>query len=163
MARQEGTYSERVGARISPELKTHLRQLAEDTRFDSEADLVREALWVYVERCGSLPPPSPTPPTIEQVIMADVSPPATPDDVHELRHDLHTTQDKMEWLLSVMLIMVGLIGSKVLNAVRTEQIKPAELVDEAIQESVYNHDILWRKLRAARRIVRQREEEDAKG
>jgi len=44
MNRIESGFSERVGARISPELKAYLRELVDADIFDSEADAVREAL-----------------------------------------------------------------------------------------------------------------------
>jgi hypothetical protein len=160
MSRAESTFSERVGARISPELKEQVRALVEDAHFDSEADLVREALWQYVKHCtaAGYPPP----PTIEQAITAP-PPVANAADIAALRRDVEMGQDRVEWLLTVLLILVGSIGSKILGAVRGQPVRPAQLVDEAIQESVYNNEILWDRLRSGRRTVHLRDDQEAKG
>jgi hypothetical protein len=127
MSRDESGYSERVGARISPELKEHLRVLVDDGVYDSEADAVREALWQYVEQREIAPPPLPEP-------------------------VVHETADngQVEWLLSAVLVMLALVGSRLLNALTNSKTTPAALADEAIQETIYNHAILQKKLRAAR-------------
>jgi hypothetical protein len=136
MNRIESGYSERVGARISPELKAHLQDVVQDGRFDSEADLVREALWHYVEHGTSDP------------VTAASAKGADPVGF----------EDRAEWLLTVLLILIGMVSSRVLNTLRVEQVKPAELVDEAIQEAVYNRTILWTKLRAGRRAAQRFED-----
>ncbi len=145
MARTESTFSERVGARISPELKTHLKAMVEDNRFDSEADAVREALWAYVEQ-GKL-------------FVSEETPPATSPTAPPVE------QDRIQWLLTVLVIMIGLVSSKILNAVQSEKVKPAALVDEAIQESIYNHHILWEKLLVGQRMAQHplKDEEEAAG
>lgn len=134
MGRTESSFSERVGARISPELKARLQEATQEAGWDSEADLVREALWHYVEHNAPAPAQ-----TLEPVDTADF-------------------EDRTEWLLTVLLILIGLVSSRILNTLRVEQVKPAELVDEAIQEAVYNRTILWTKLRAGRRAAQRFED-----
>lgn len=135
MERPESGYSERVGARISPELKAAVQDLVRQTGWDSEADLVRAALWRYVEQGAPLP--------------QEAAPlPARAD-----------FEERAEWLLTVLLMLAGLVASRVLNTLRVEQVKPAELVDEAIQEAVYNRSILWARLRAGRRAAQRFEEQ----
>lgn len=140
MSRTESSLSERVGARISPELKARLQEIVQQAGWNSEADLVREALWHYVEHRASTPAQAPTP----------APAPTPPDSV--------AFEGRVEWLLTVLLILVGLVSSRVLNTLRVEQVKPAELVDEAIQEAVYNRTILWTKLRAGRRAAQRFED-----
>lgn len=137
MERPESGYSERVGARISPELKAAVQDIVQQAGWDSEADLVRAALWRYVEQGAPLPQET-----------APALPPGSP-----------AFEDRAEWLLTVLLILVGLVASRVLNTLRVEQVKPAELVDEAIQEAVYNRTILWAKLRAGRRAAQHLEDQ----
>lgn len=135
MNRTESTFSERVGARISPELKMSLRELVDAGVFESEADAVREALWQYVEQRAGPHPVVPAEPESE----SQPEPPTT----------------EAAWFMSALFVLVALVGSHILNALRREQITPAELADEAIQETIYNHRILHRKLAAARQIARQ--------
>ena len=142
MARTESTFSERVGARISPELKDHLKALVESEQFDSEADAVREALWAYVEQGKSTPTTPPQP----------ITSPSSPA----------MEQDRIQWLLTVVVIMLGIVSSKILNAVQSEKVKPAALVDEAIQESIYNHHILWEKLLVGQRMAQTLHHNDDK-
>ena len=134
MARTESTFSERIGARISPELKAQLQALTESGQFESEADAVREALWAFVEQ-------QPT----------TAAPPAPP------------IPDRLEWLMSVTVVLIALVGSRIMNALGQEKVKPAELVDEAIQETIYNHTILWQKLRAGQQTHQRQIEDSAKG
>lgn len=138
MDRPESGYSERVGARISPELKALIQTTVRQTGWNSEADLLRAALWHYVEQGAPAPPAAaPTPPPPDRADLAD----------------------RVEWLLTVLLILIGLAASRILNTLRVEQVKPAELVDEAIQEAVYNRTILWSKLRAGRRAAQRFEDQ----
>lgn len=140
MNREESGYSERVGARISPELKARLQDAMQEAGAGSEAEIVREALWRFVEQeHPSLPAPQP------------VSESTAPDAAR--------FEDRIEWLLTVLLILVGLVASKILNTLRVEQVKPAELVDDAIQEAVFNRTILWTKLRAGRRAAQRFEDQ----
>lgn len=133
MSRTESTYSERVGARISPELKMGLRELVETGVFDSEADAVREALWQYVEQqAGQADTPSPGP-------GSAINQPAR--------------VSSAEWLMSALFMLVALVGSHILNALRTETVTPSQLADEAIQETIYNHQILQHKLDVARQVA----------
>jgi Arc/MetJ-type ribon-helix-helix transcriptional regulator len=133
MSGDENTLSERVGARISPELKARVHEAIAKHGFDSEADVVRAALWLYVEQPESAATP----------VKADERP-INPD------HHEAPSNDRLEWALTVVVILVAIVGSKILNAVREEKIKPAELADEAIQEAVYNWKVLWKRLRAGR-------------
>ncbi len=141
MSRTESSFSERVGARISPELKARLQEIVQQAGWDSEADLVREALWYYVEHRTPAPVPAPA---------QAIAPPESPD-----------FEGRVEWLLTVLLILIGLVSSRILNTLRVEQVKPAELVDDAIQEAVYNRTILWTKLRAGRRAAQRFEDKQA--
>ncbi|MGQ9888177.1 MAG: ribbon-helix-helix protein, CopG family [Aggregatilineales bacterium] len=144
MSRTESSFSERVGARVSPELKARLQEIVQQAGWNSEADLVREALWHYVEHRAPAPPAPPPAPA------QAAAPPESPD-----------FEGRVEWLLTVLVILVGLVSSRVLNTLRVEQVKPAELVDEAIQEAVYNRTILWTKLRAGRRAAQRFEDKRA--
>ncbi|MBZ0292789.1 MAG: hypothetical protein K8L99_09540 [Anaerolineae bacterium] len=132
MARTEGTFSERIGARISPELKAHLQALTENGQFDSEADIVREALWMYVEQVA--------PSAIQEAA------PTTPQ---------AQGSGSMEWSMHVLLIMMAMLGSRILNTLRHEKIKPAELMDEAIQETIFNEKLLREKLMAAMKLAQE--------
>ena len=143
MARTESTLSERVGARISPELKESLRELVDAGVFDSEADAVREALWQYVEQSAGTHPvergPEPA-----AAVQGD-SGMQSADHAH------------LEWLTSALFMLIALVGSRILKALGQPAIAPAELADEAIQETIYNHHILRKKLASARQIAQQLE------
>ena len=137
MSRTESGYSERVGARISPELKEHLRILVDNGVYDSEADAVRDALWFYVEQREIAPPPQPE----TQFTASPTAVPVTSD------------SGQIEWLLSALFVLVALVGSRVLNALTNTRTTPAALADEAIQETIYNLPIIQRKIRAARELT----------
>jgi Arc/MetJ-type ribon-helix-helix transcriptional regulator len=141
MTKEEGLFSERVGARISPELKTRVQEAIAKQGFDSEADVVRAALWLYVEQNEQVENELNQINQQNEALANTPKPPTIPD---EPRHD------RIEWALTVIVILVSIVGSKILNAVREEKIKPSDLADEAIQEAVYNWSILWKKLRVAR-------------
>jgi Arc/MetJ-type ribon-helix-helix transcriptional regulator len=144
MARTEGTFSERVGARISPELKESVRELVSAGVFDSEADAVREALWLYVEQsAGSHPIERSAPPQADSAPADAAAPPA--DSSH------------LEWLTSALFVLIALVGSRILKALGQPAVIPADLADEAIQETIYNHHILRKKLAAAREIAQELE------
>jgi Arc/MetJ-type ribon-helix-helix transcriptional regulator len=143
MARIESTYSERVGARISPELKESLRELVDAGVFDSEADAVREALWQYVEQSAGAHPIGRDPEPAAAVASDSVVQPA--DSSH------------LEWLTSALFVLIALVGSRILKALGQPPVVPAELADEAIQETIYNHHILRKKLASARQIAQQLE------
>lgn len=145
MTRTESTFSERVSARISPELKESLRELVAAGVFDSEADAMREALWLYVEQSAGAHPVERGPEPVEPVEGESIVPPA--DQAH------------LEWLTSALFVLIALVGSRILKALGQPAIVPAELADEAIQETIYNHHILRRKLAAARHIAQQLEGE----
>lgn len=138
MARTESTFSQRIGARISPELKGQLQALTESGQFDSEADIVREALWAYVEQ-------------VESGLAPAQEPAPTPGD-----------SSSPEWAMHVLLILTAMIGSRILNSLRPEQIKPAALMDEAIQETIFNQRILREKLAVARRLAQAVKEDENK-
>jgi hypothetical protein len=152
MTPNEGPLSERVGARISPELKQHVHDLIGQRGFDSEADIVRAALWQYVGQNDGQP----------QQVQLQLGQVDLHDDHKSSPDGDGASADRIEWILSVVLILIALVGSKTLNALREEKIKPAELADEAIQEAIYNRSILLQKLRAARRAVLHLDRQDAK-
>jgi len=144
MTREEGTLSERVGARISPELKERVQEAIAKHGYDSEADVVRAALWMYVDQNEPAEQPS------EAVHQ---QPKNLTDSDNERHHDEKRSTDRVEWALTVVVILIALVGSKILNTIRDEKIKPAELADEAIQETIYNWSIFWQKMRAGRQAV----------
>jgi hypothetical protein len=120
--------------------------------FDSEADIVRAALWQYVGQNDGQP----------QQVQLQLGQVDLHDDHKSSPDGDGASADRIEWILSVVLILIALVGSKTLNALREEKIKPAELADEAIQEAIYNRSILLQKLRAARRAVLHLDRQDAK-
>jgi Arc/MetJ-type ribon-helix-helix transcriptional regulator len=138
MSREEGPFNERVGARISPELKARVQEAITKNGYDSEADVVREALWLYVEQNEQVEK------QLHQINQQNESLSKAVHDGDESHHD------RIEWALTVVVILVALVGSKILNTIREEKVKPAELADEAIQETVYNWSIFWKKMRAGR-------------
>lgn len=142
MTREESPFSERVGARISPELKAKVHEAIAKHGYDSEADVVREALWLYVEQNAKVEKQSngldPQPQDLTAIMQAV---------------DASSHYDRIEWALTIVVILVSMVGSRILNALREEKVKPAELADEAIQEAVYNWSILWEKLRAGRQAA----------
>jgi Arc/MetJ-type ribon-helix-helix transcriptional regulator len=146
MNRTEGTYSERVGARVSPELKESLRELVSAGVIDSEADAVREALWQYVEQSAG-----------QALRHGDGEVTHRPGSDARMGFDRGDSETRVEWLMSALFVLVALVGSHILNALRREQISPAELADDALQETIYNHRILRKKLAAARRAAEQAE------
>jgi Arc/MetJ-type ribon-helix-helix transcriptional regulator len=145
MSRTESTFSQRIGARISPELKASLQTLVDDGLFESEADTVREALWQFVEQTNGQPRPK----TV-------TSPPG---------RELQRFEEHTEWLFSVLLILLAMVGSRILQAVGAENIKPAALVDEAIQETIYNQALLHDRLQVGQAMAHQNQPEsmDAEG
>ncbi|HLV36022.1 MAG TPA: hypothetical protein VKY59_12940 [Spirillospora sp.] len=146
MNRTEGTYSERVGARVSPELKESLRELVSAGVIDSEADAVREALWQYVEKSAG-----------RASRYGDGAATHRPGSDVRMGFDRGDSETRIEWLLSALFVLMALVGSHILNALRREQISPAELADDALQETIYNHRILQKKLAAARRAAERAE------
>jgi Arc/MetJ-type ribon-helix-helix transcriptional regulator len=143
VARTESTFSERVGARISPELKESLRELVSAGVFDSEADAVRAALWQYVEEAAGAHP-------VERGAEAEPAPAVEAAPLADSPH--------LEWLTSALFVLIALVGSRILKALGQPAV-PADLADEAIQETIYNHHILRRKLAAARQIAQELEGE----
>lgn len=152
MTKEEGLFSERVGARISPELKARVQETIAQHGYDSEADVVRAALWLYVEQNAQVED------ELNRINQQNEDLAGTHiRTIHDTDESHH---DRVEWALTVVIILVSMVGSKILNAVREEKIKPADLADEAIQETVYNWSILWKKLRAARYAVNHPNESD---
>lgn len=140
MSRTESTYSERIGARISPELKARLQALVDDGYFESEADAVREALWQFAEQSDGEP--------------------RLPSTTHADGRDMQAFESRLEWLFSVLFILLAVIGSRILNAVGGGNIKPATLVDEAIQETIYNQALLRERLDTGHATAQQHQPEE---
>ena len=139
MSRIESGFSERVGARISPELKNYLRVLVDSGEYDNEADAVREALWHYIE---------------QREIVSQSAPTPEPTDMS------HNDLERIEWLLNAVFIMLAIVGSRLLNALTNNKMAPAALADEAIQETIYNQSILRARLDKARHIAHQSSADD---
>lgn len=136
MNRTESTFSERIGARISPELKGRLQGLVDNGYFESEADAVREALWQFAEQTDGTPrPPSPDPAASGQ--------------------DLKAFEQRVEWLFSVLFILISIVGSHAIKAMHGDSIKPATLMDEAIQETIYNRQLLDERLKAGQAVAEE--------
>ena len=139
MSRTESTLSERIGARVSPELKTSLQTLVDEGYFESEADTLREALWQYVEQLNDKPRPKAVPSAAGR--------------------ELQGLERRTEWLFSVLFILLAIVGSRILQALGTENIKPATLMDEAIQETIYNQALLRERLHLGQTIAQQTQPE----
>lgn len=101
------SYSERVGATVTPELKDRMRALVEQGAFSSEADLVREALAQYVENPGGSQP------------VASASTPGI---------------ERLAGLVSLMIYTNALVGSQILSLLTGKQIQPASLIVSAVAD-----------------------------
>lgn len=187
MSRPEGNFTKNVSARVSPELKERMQAFIEENDdFETEADFMREALWYYLEKDIERPTPIEIDEAaVSQMIAADEQTvdtlrrlnEATLARLHqinetaiielaemnqrtlaEIRAMNHAAQGRVEWTVKSLVILLALVGAKILNALRHEKIKPAELVDEALAETVYNRAILEYKLEKSRRAALKSED-----
>lgn len=135
----EGTLDKRVQASVPSELKDRIRELVDCEVYDSEAEIVRAALWDFVGE----PPPSARSAAVE--VEAST----------ELHHDLKERLDLLAWLLTVCLLLLAAVASRLLEAIAREKIEPMQLLDQALRRSVDERDSARRKLAAGWRAFRE--------
>jgi hypothetical protein len=146
----EGTYDKRIQANISSELKERVRELVKKGEFESEAELVRAALWEMIE-------PKPLEPPKAAVIPPhDETPPlpfAENADDH-MHHDLKGRLDLLAWMMTLSLTMMATLGSRLLRA-RGEDVSSSLLIEETVHTAVQQREGLRRRLSVGWRAFNQ--------
>lgn len=140
MANQAEGFSKRIQANVPAELKDQVRALVEQGAYDSEAEAVRAALWQFVGQ-GRTASPAPASP---QEPLSD-----------DLHNDLKRRLDLLAWLMTVALLLMATIASRILNALGRGSVEPMQLIDEALRASVQDQQTARRKLAAGWRAFRE--------
>lgn len=141
----DNNLDKRVQASVPVELKERVREMVEHKVFESEAELVRAALWQFLdgEDTYALTQPDDT---VEAVSA-------------ELHNDLKERLDLLAWLNTVILLLLAGIASRLLEAITREKVTPMQLVEQALRSSIQEQDEARRKLaagwRAFKRVGRQ--------
>ncbi|MBZ0285794.1 MAG: ribbon-helix-helix domain-containing protein [Anaerolineae bacterium] len=136
MADGEGTRDKKIQATISAELKEQVRELVKDKGFESEAEFLRTAITEYI-----IHQTNPPARTLSSDISSNLLP--HPDELH---HDLKERIDLVAWMLTVGLVLVSSLGSKLLHALGEKDIEPMKLLNESLQTAVQERITLRRKL-----------------
>lgn len=145
MTGQAEGFSKRIQANVPAELKDAVRALVEQGAYDSEAEAIRAALWQFVrQHAPASPAPTPSP--------APAAPAPLPDELHR---DLKRRLDLLAWLMTVALLLMATIASRILNALGRGGVEPMQLVEEALQASVQDQQTARRKLAAGWHAFRQ--------
>lgn len=134
----DGTLDKRVQANIPADLKERIQELVEYEVYSSEAEVVRAALWEFMGESRA-----PKPASIQQ------------DTGAELHHDLKDRLDLLAWLLTVGLLLLAAVSSRLLEAVAHEKVEPMTLLDRALRQTADERDSARRKLAAGWRAFKE--------
>ena len=144
----DNNLDKRVQASVPVELKERVREMVEHKVFESEAELVRAALWQFLdgEDTYALTQPDDT---VEAVSA-------------ELHNDLKERLDLLAWLNTVILLLLAGIASRLLEAITREKVTPMQLVEQALRSSIQEQDDARRKLAAGWRAFKRAGRQDGK-
>ena len=151
----DNNYDKRVQASVPVELKERVREMVEHEVFESEAELVRAALWQFLD--GESPSAIVQPHSSQDVESVSV----------ELHNDLKERLDLLAWLNTVLLLLLASIASRLFEAITREKVEPMQWIEQALRSSVQEQDDARRKLaagwRAFKRVGRQDSKTQAPG
>lgn len=139
MAVSDSNLDKRVQASVPVELKERVRDLVAHDLFDSEAEVVRAALWQFFDGEN----------TFDQQQSA-----ITDDRSADLHRDLKERLDLLAWLQTVALLLLAAVASRLLHTITREEVEPMELIDQALRSSVNKRDSARRQLAAGWRAFR---------
>jgi hypothetical protein len=139
MSDTELVFDKRIQANIPSELKMRVRGMVERKEFESEAEVVRAALWRLVDS------PAPVIPS-ESAAASSPAAPIIGVPLSELHGDLKNRMDLIAWLLTVTLMLLATIACKVLRALGDTSTEPMLLLDQTLRASVQERDALRHKL-----------------
>lgn len=129
----------RVQASVPVELKERVRDLVEHQLFESEAEVVRAALWQFFDGENQFA----------------LSQSASSDDIStELHRDLKERLDLLAWLHTVTLLLLAAIACRLLEAITHQKIEPSQLIEQALRSSADERDSTRRQLAAGWRAFR---------
>lgn len=138
----ESALDKRVQASVPSELKERIRELVEHQLYDSEAEVIRAALWQFIE--GEIPFETPADGFSHvEALNAD------------LHRDLKERMDLLAWLMTVGLLLIATIASRILQALTREPVQPMSLLDQALNSSIHERELARRKLAAGWRAFKQ--------
>jgi hypothetical protein len=138
MSDSEVVFDKRIQANIPSELKVRVRGMVERQEYESEAEVVRAALWRLVDGPAPAAPPEPA---------ASISAaPAIEVPLSELHNDLKNRMDLIAWLLTVALMLMTTIACKLLRALGDTSTEPMMLLDQTLRTSVHEREAIRRKL-----------------
>lgn len=137
MADEAGAKDKKIQATISAELKDQVRDLVKTKGFESEAEFLRTAVADYIMRQTEVPA------TTASLPDNASTPAGTSDEAH---HDLKERVDLVAWLLTVGLVLISNLGSKMLRAVGEKDTEPMHLLNESLQTAVQERAALRQKL-----------------
>ncbi|MBI5666834.1 MAG: hypothetical protein HZC41_02405 [Chloroflexi bacterium] len=130
----------RVQANVPVELKERVRDLVEHQLFESEAEVVRAALWQFFDGENSFALPQ--------------QPAAGGEASLELHRDLKERLDLLAWLHTVTLLLLAAIASRLLEAMTHQKVEPNQLIEQALRSSADERDSTRRQLAAGWRAFR---------
>lgn len=145
---QDHNYDKRVQASVPSELKERIREMVDNEVFESEAELVRAALWQFMDGEAAYPLTKPE----SRYGGGEAA-------SEELHNDLKERLDLLAWLNTVILLLLAEMSSRLLETFTREKVEPMRLVEQALRRSVEEQDEARRKLaagwRAFKRVGRQ--------
>ena len=133
----EAAFDARVQANIPSDLKVCVRELVKSNKYDSEAEIVREALWRFVHQPSIPASPRPT-----------ITPEPTPPPDGLTLGDFKSRMDLIAWMLTLVLMLVATVGSKLMKAQTGENISPIKLLEQVTTATGQNREALRRQLAA---------------
>jgi len=131
----EGIRDKKIQATISAELKEQVRELVKDKGFESEAEFLRSAVIEFIAQQTK-------PPTNSNSLHLESNSSTLP---HELQHDIRERIDLVAWMLTVALVMMSHLGSRLLRLLGEKDAEPMELLNESLQTAVQERTVLRRK------------------
>jgi hypothetical protein len=154
MSEAEHVFDKRIQAAISADLKDRVRDLVKDKRFESEAEIVRLALSRFVDNPVAPVKHSPSdepgtqlpfePPHSHLPVSMPVQHNQPPDD--NLHRDLKGRMDLIAWLLTVGLMLIATIATKLFRLLGDKETEPMQLIDQTVQASVHDRSLIRQKL-----------------
>lgn len=146
----DNNYDKRVQASVPVELKERVREMVEHEVFESEAELVRAALWQFLdgESASALAQTD----SIQDVETVSA----------ELHNDLKERLDLLAWLNTVLLLLLAGIASRLYEAITREKVEPMQWIEQALRSSIQEQDDARRKLAAGWRAFKRAGRQDGK-
>ncbi|NWG15271.1 MAG: hypothetical protein HXY41_01425 [Chloroflexi bacterium] len=142
----DSVLDKRVQASVPSELKDHIREMVENELYESEAEIIRVALRQFIE--GDLPVETPVETPANRYSHVETL-------NTDLHRDLKERMDLLAWLMTVGLLLMATIASRILQALTHETVQPMSLLDQALSSSVHERDQARRRLAAGWRAFKQ--------